>query len=86
MHFIPENVAEQQSSIVPQGPVVIEWINRGSKRLQDAIHDAGNQTAHIGAEIQVWVLNQTLHHVQQPVQLFQVMTHGLHLTGYMMFR
>lgn len=78
---IPKDVAEKQSSVVPQGPVVIEWINRGGKRLQDAIHDAGDQTSYIGAKIQVWVLNQTLHHVQQPVQLIQIMTYRLHLKG-----
>lgn len=81
VYDIPEDVAEKQSSVVPQGPVVIEWINRGGKRLQDAIHDAGDQTAHIRAKIQVWVLNQTLHHVQQPVQLIQIMTYRLHLMG-----
>lgn len=59
--------------------MVIEWINGGSKWLQNAIHDAGDQTAYIGAKIQVWVLNQTLHHVQQPVQLIQIMTYRLHL-------
>lgn len=53
----PKDVAEKQRSVVPEGPVVIEWVDRGSQRLQDAVHDTGDQAAHVRSQIQVWVLN-----------------------------
>lgn len=47
MGDVPEDMAEKQSSIIPQSPVVVERINGGSKWLQDAVHDAGDETPHI---------------------------------------
>lgn len=70
MTCLPEDVAEEQSCVVPQGPVVIEWVDRGSQRLQDAVHDTGDQATYIWAQIQVGILDQALHHVEKPVELF----------------
>lgn len=77
----PEDVAEQQGRIVTQGPVVIQGVNGGGQRLQDAVHDTGDQAAHVRAQVKIGVLHQALHHVQQAVQLLQVMADRLHLRG-----
>lgn len=79
MTCLPEDVAEEQGCVVPQGPVVIEWVDGGSQRLQDAVHDTGDQAAYIWAQIQVGILDQALHHVEKPVELFQIMAYWLHL-------
>lgn len=65
----PENVAEELCCIIPEGPVVIEWVDGGSQGLQDAVHDTGDQAAHIWAQVQVGVLDQAFHHVEKPVEL-----------------
>lgn len=77
--FPPEDVAKKQGCIVPEGPVVVEWVDGGSEGLQDAVHDAGDQAADIRAQVQVRVLDQALHHVQEPVELLQIMAHRFHL-------
>lgn len=76
---VPEDVAEEQSCVVPEGPVVVEWVDGGGQRLQDAVHNAGHQTADVGAQVQIRILDQALHHVEQPVQLLQVVAHRFHL-------
>lgn len=53
----PEYVAKKKRSIVPEGPVVVEWVDGGSQWLQDAVHDTGDQAAHIGSQVQVGVLD-----------------------------
>lgn len=50
------------------GPVVVEGVG-GDQRLQDAVHDAGHQDAYVRAEVQVKVLNQALHHMENAVKL-----------------
>lgn len=75
----PKDVAEKQGSIVPKGPVVVERVDGGCQRLQDAVHNTGDKAAHVRAQIQVGVLDQTLNHVEKPVELLQVMANRLHL-------
>ena len=79
LFYSPKDVAEEQGCVVPEGPVVIERVDGGSQRLQDAVHDAGDQAAHVWAQVQVGVLDQALHHVEKPVELLQVMAYWLHL-------
>lgn len=55
--------------------MVIEWVDGGSEWLQDAVHDAGDQAADVRAQVQVRVLDQALHHVQEPVELLQVVAY-----------
>lgn len=66
-------MAEEQSGVVPEGPVVVEWVDGGSQRLQDAVHDTGDQAAYVRAQVEVGILDQALHHVEEPVELLQVM-------------
>lgn len=75
----PEDVAEEQGRVVPEGPVVVERVDGGGQRLQDAVHDTGDQASHVGSQIQVGVLDQALHHVEEPVELLQVVAYRLHL-------
>lgn len=79
LFYSPKDVAEEQGCVVPEGPVVIKRVDRGSQRLQDAVHDTGDQAAHVWAQVQVGVLDQALHHVEKPVELLQVMAYWLHL-------
>lgn len=72
-------MAEEQCCIVPEGPVVVEWVDGGSQRLQDAVHDTGDQAAYVWAQVQVGILDQALHHVEKPVELLQIMAYWLDL-------
>lgn len=71
----PEDVTEELRCVVPEGPVVVEGVDGGRQRLQDAVHDTGHQAAHVRAQVQVGVLDQALDHVKQPVELLQVVAH-----------
>lgn len=77
--FTPEDVAQEQGSVVSESPVVIQRVDGGSQGLQDAVHNTRHQAAHIRAQVQVWVLDQAPHHVQKSVELLQVMAYRLHL-------
>lgn len=72
-------MAEEECGVVPEGPVVVERVDGSGQWLQDAVHDAGHQAAHVRAQVQVGVLDQTLDHVEEPVELLQVVTHRLDL-------
>lgn len=75
----PEYVAEQQGSVIPEGPVVIERVDGCRQWLQDAVHDAGHQAAHVGAQVEVRVPDEAFDHVEEPVELLQVVTDRFHL-------
>lgn len=77
--WLPEDVAEKEGSTVPQSPVVIQGVDGGSQGLQDAVEDTAHQRADIGPQAEVWVPNQAPGHLQEPVQLLQIVAHGLHL-------
>lgn len=74
-------MAEQEGSAIPQSPVVIQGVDGGSQWLQDTVEDTAHQTADIGPQAQVWIPKQAPCHLQQPVQLLQVMTYRFHLLG-----
>uniref|UniRef100_A0A2D4JG11 Uncharacterized protein n=1 Tax=Micrurus lemniscatus lemniscatus TaxID=129467 RepID=A0A2D4JG11_MICLE len=73
----PEDLAQEQGRIVTQGPVVIQGVDGGCQRFQDAVHDAGNEAFDVGPQAQVGVLDEALGHVQKAVELLQVMAHRL---------
>lgn len=79
--WLPEDVAEQESSTIPQRPVVIQGVDGGSQWLQDTVEDTAHQGADIGPQTQVWIPNQAPCHLQEPMQLLQVMAYGFHLVG-----
>lgn len=72
-------MAEEEGGVVPEGPVVVEGVDGSGQWLQDAVHDTGDQAAHVRAQVQVGVLDQTLDHVEESVELLQVVTHRLYL-------
>lgn len=74
-------MAQQEGSAIPQCPVVIQWVDGGSQWLQDTVQDTAHQRADIGPQAEVWVPNQAPCHLQEPVQLLQVMAYRLHLLG-----
>ena len=53
----------------------------GSQWLQDTVEDAAHQGADIGYQAEVWVPNQAPRHLQEPVQLLQVVAYRFHLLG-----
>lgn len=63
----PEDVAEELCCIVPEGPVVVEGVDGGCQRFQDAVHNTGHQAAHVRAKVEVGVLDQAFDHVEEPV-------------------
>lgn len=77
--WLPEDVAEQEGSAIPESPVVIQRVDGGRQGLQDAVEDAADQGADVGPQAQVWVPNQAPGHLQEPMQLLQVVADGLHL-------
>lgn len=72
-------MAEEEGSTIPQSPVVIQGVDGGSQWLQDAVEDTAHQRADIGPQAEVWVPNQAPCHLQEPVQLLQVMADRLDL-------
>ena len=74
-------MAQQEGSAIPQCPVVIQRVDGGSQWLQDTVQDTAHQRADIGPQAEVWVPNQAPCHLQEPVQLLQVMAYRLHLLG-----
>lgn len=76
---LPEDVAEKESSPIPQGPVVIEGVDGGSQGFQDTVEDAAHQGSDVGPQAEVWVPNQATGHLQQSVQLLKVVAHRFHL-------
>lgn len=72
-------MAEQEGSAIPKSPVVVQRVDGGSQGLQNAVEDAAHQGANIGPQTQVWVPNQAPGHLQEPMQLLQVVADGLHL-------
>lgn len=72
-------MAEQEGGAIPKSPVVIQRVDGGSQRLQDAVEDAAYQGANVWPQAQVWVPNQAPSHLEEPVQLFQVMADRFHL-------
>lgn len=74
-------MAQQEGSAIPQCPVVIQRVDGGSQWLQDTVEDTAHQGADIGPQAEVWVPNQAPCHLQEPVQLLQVMAYRLHLLG-----
>lgn len=79
--WLPEDVAEEEGGTIPQSPVVIQGVDGGSQGLQDAVEDTAHQRADIGPQAEVWVPNQAPGHLQEPVQLLQIVAHRLHLLG-----
>lgn len=61
--------------------MVIQRVDGGSQWLQDTVEDAAHQGADIGHQAEVWVPNQAPCHLQEPVQLLQVMAYRFHLLG-----
>ena len=76
---LPEDVAEKQGSPISQSPVVIQGVDGGCQWLQDAVEDTAHQGADVGPQAEVWVSNQAPRHLQEPVQLLQIMAHRFHL-------
>lgn len=77
--WLPEDVAEEEGGPVPQSPVVVQGVDGGSQGLQDAVEDTANQRADIGPQAEVRVPNQAARHLQEPVQLLQIVADRLHL-------
>lgn len=77
--MVPEDVAEQEGSTIPQGPVVIQGVDGSSQWLQDAVEDTAHQGADIGPQAEMRVPDQAPGHLQEPVQLLQVVAYGFHL-------
>jgi hypothetical protein len=59
--------------------VVIQRVDGGSQWLQDTVEDTAHQGADIGPQAQMWVPNQASCHLQQSVQLLQVMAYRFYL-------
>lgn len=72
-------MAEQEGSTIPEGPVVIQGVNGSSQWLQDAVEDTAHQGADIGPQAEVWVPDQAPGHLQEPVQLLQVVAYRFYL-------
>lgn len=77
--WLPKDVAEEEGSTIPQSPVVIQGVDGGSQGLQDAVEDTAHQRADIGPQAEVWVPNQAPCHLQEPMQLLQIMAYRFHL-------
>ena len=72
-------MAEQKGSPIPQSPVVIQRVDGGSQWLQDTVKHAAHQGPDIGPQAQVWVPNQAPRHLQESVQLLQVVAYRFYL-------
>lgn len=77
--WLPEDVAEEERGAIPQSPVVVEGVDGGGQRLQDAVEDTAHQRADVGPQAEVRVPNQAARHLQEPVQLLQVVADRFHL-------
>lgn len=72
-------MAEQEGSPIPKSPMVVQRVDGGSQWLQHAVEDTPYQGADIGPQAEVWVPNQAPSHLQEPVQLLQIVAYRFHL-------
>lgn len=59
--------------------MVVEGVDGRGQRFQSAVHDAGDEAAHVRPQAEERILDEAPSDVQQPVQLLQIVTHRFYL-------
>lgn len=59
--------------------MVIQRVDGGGQRLQDTVEHTAHQGSDIGPQAEVWVPHQAPGHLQESVQLLQVMAYRFYL-------